>query len=975
VKRLPPIVGEWIDRSRPLAFTFEGRAVQGFAGDTLSSAIAGAGTRIVGRSFKYHRPRGLLSCANHDSNAMFQMRRAGTSVPNCRGDIEAAQDGVAIMAVNVRGSLQRDRLAVLDRLSPFLPVGFYYKAFYGKRWFPRWERMFRALTGLGKVDLTAPRQPTAKRYAFADVVVVGGGPAGLAAAQAAASDGAEVLLIDENSFLGGSGGYVRACPAEVVATTELVTQVLCNGRIRVLTGSVVSGYYADHWLAVTGPQYLSKVRTRAVVFACGAFEQPAVFRNNDLPGVMLASGAQRLLHRYAVAPAERIAILTANAEGYAAACDALACNVKIAAILDLRARPGVRSLALMERLRDAGVRIETHAAVHAAVAGPDGRLAAIDFGALDAAGAVRKPLERLRVDGLWMSVGFAPAASLLLQAGARVQYEDALAQFLPTELPGGIYACGKLNGVYDFTARIADGRVAGTMAQAFCRGESPPSPASRPAVVESPNHPYPIFEHPRAKNFLDFDEDIQLKDVRDAVQEGFDSPELLKRFTTVGMGPSQGKHSNMNALRALARVTGRPLRQMTPTTSRPMFHPVPLSHLAGRGFTPERRTPVDALHQELNAVWMPAGNWRRPAYYARAGLPAERAIEEEVSAVRKAVGLIDVGTLGKILVQGPRAAEFIERVYTNRFANLKIGMTRYALMTDDSGTVIDDGIVGRLAEQAFYVTTTTGNSATIFRELGRLSAWWNISVGLANLTGHFAAFNLAGPLSRQVLAQHTSLDLSPEAFPYLGLRRAALAGSPATMMRVGFVGELGYEIHVPAAQGPQVWSALMEAGRAHGLRPFGVEAQRVLRLEKGHVIVGQDTDGLTTPYDIGADWALKMDKPYFVGQRSLQAIARLPARQRLVGFQLAAAATSRPKECHLVVAGGKIAGRITSVAYSPTLGRVIGLALVEPALAGASAITLRIENARELHAEVVPPSFYDAAGARQKIGGKVTVPA
>lgn len=973
MRRLPPIAGEWIDRSRPIQIAFEGQQVRGYAGDTISSALAGSGVRVLGRSFKYHRPRGLLSCANHDSNALFQVLRNGQSEPNCRGDVEAARDGMKVTAVNASGSVSRDRLSVFDRLSPLLPVGFYYKAFHSKRWFPRWERVFRALTGLGQVDLAAPRLSTAKRYAFADVLVVGAGPSGLAAAQAAASDGAQVLLVDENPFLGGSGSYVQAIAEEFAATTQLVNRVRSNRSIAVLTCHVASGYYADHWVAVTGPQYLTKVRARAVVFACGAFEQPAVFRNNDLPGVMLASGAQRLLYRYAVAPAGRIAILTANAEGYAAALDAIACNIQIAAILDLRTQPGAKSSALSEQLRRAGVRIETHAAVEAAIAGADGCVAAIDFGKLNDAGVIQKPLERLNVDGLWLSVGFAPATSLLLQAGMRMQYEETIAQFLPRELPAGIYACGKVNGVYDFAARVADGRAAGEAARAFCQGRALPHSASRDVTAESPNHPYPIFEHPRARNFVDLDEDVQLEDIGNAVQEGFDSPELLKRYTTVGMGPSQGKHSNLNALRVLARATGRPMKQLTPTTSRPMFHPVPLSHLAGRGFTPQRRTPIDAIHEKLNAVWMPAGNWRRPAHYTRSGLSSELAIHEEVLAVRTRVGLIDVGTLGKILVQGPHAGEFLDRLYTGRYSNLKNGMTRYALMTDDSGTVIDDGIVGRLADQVFYFTTTTGNSATIFRELGRLAAWWGMPVGLANATGHFAAFNLAGPLAREVLSQCTSLDSSPQAFPYLGLRQTTLAGCPAMLMRVGFVGELGYEIHVYAAHAQKVWNALMDAGRAHNLQPFGVEAQRLLRLEKGHIIVGQDTDGLTTPYDIGASWAVKMDKPYFVGQRSLQALSRLPARRRLVGFQLAPTEASRPKECHLVIDAGNIAGRITSVSYSPTLGRVIGLAMIEPALAGAGSITLRIDGARELQAEVVPPPFYDATGLRQKIGESLVV--
>jgi sarcosine oxidase subunit alpha len=978
MKRLPPIAGEWIDRSHPVRFSFEGQNVSGYVGDTISSALAAAGVRILGRSFKYHRPRGPLSVANHDSNAVMQVRHQGRNEPNQRGDVVLLQDGMKVEAVNTRGGVRGDRLSVLDRLSSFLPVGFYYKAFHSKRWFPRWERIFRDLTGLGKVDLTAPHRPTAKRYDFADVLVIGAGPSGLAAAEAAAARGADVLLVDENPHLGGSGCYAQAAtPHEVEASRDLVKRVLSSPKVRVLTSSVASGYYADHWVAITSADYLTKVRARSVVFAQGAFEQPAVFHNNDLPGVMLASGAQRLLYRYAVAPASRIAVLTANEQGYAAALDALALGLQVTVVLDLRATPGLASAAFAERLRKSGVLVVNGAAVHAAMPGADGTLVAIEYGHLDAAGKIRKPLNRLDVDGLWMSVGFAPAASMLLQAGARMQYDDAIEQFVPVELPAGIYACGRINGVYDFSSRLADGRSTGDAAAAHCRDTTRASQreCNRERASESPNHPYPIFEHSRARNFVDFDEDVQVKDLLDAAQEGFDSPELLKRFTTVGMGPSQGKHSNLNALRVLARATGRPMSHLTPTTSRPMFHPVPLSHLAGRGFTPERRTPIDAIHERLGAVWMPAGNWRRPELYARPGLTRERAIHEEAQAVRTAVGLIDVGTLGKIQAYGAHAGDFLDRIYTGRFSNLKIGMTRYGLMTDDTGTVVDDGVVGRLAEQVFYFTTSTTNSASVLRELGRLATWWAMPVGLVNLTGHFAAFNLAGPLSRRVLAKLTSLDLSPNAFPYLGLRQAVVAGSPATIMRVGFVGELGYEIHFPATQAQHVWNALLDAGREYGLRPFGVEAQRLLRLEKGHIIVGQDTDGLTTPYDIGAAWALKMDKPHFIGQRSLQALTRLPPKQRLVGFRLGEAESARPKECHLVIDRGNLAGRITSVAYSPALQRVIGLAMVTPSLATTSHITLRIDHGKELRAEIVPLPFYDGEGARQKIDTGLAVPA
>jgi sarcosine oxidase subunit alpha len=961
MKRLPPVPGELIDRAQSFEFVFEGRRFLAHPGDTISSALLASGVRVLGRSFKYHRPRGVLSAAGHDVNALMQVQGPSYSVPNVRADIVAVEKGWRVTAVNTRGGLEHDRLRVLDRFAPFFPVGFYYKAFHGKRLFPFWERMFRHITGLGRIDLRAPRRATAKRYDFCDVLVVGAGPSGLTAALAAAERGAQVLLVDENAAAGGSGLYARGGEgAGAEEVHALLRSVRAEPRIRVLLNTYAAGYYADHWVALAAPECLIKVRARSVVIAQGAYELPAVFRGNDLPGVMLASAAQRLIYRYAVAPASRIAVLTANPEGYAAALDALAHGIEVAAVLDLRSDRGElsrHSAALLER---AGVALHQGVTPIEAIGHSRG-VAALLY---RSAGGAQ---QRLPIDGLWMSVGFAPANALLHQAGTSMRYESAAEQFVPGELPAGVYACGKINGHYGLADRLADGNHAGAQA-AFAAGRSGTAPAPAPQLgSECRTHAYPIFPHRGHKEFIDFDEDLQVCDIENACQEGFDSSELLKRFSTVGMGPSQGKHSNVNALRILARVRGEPVERVGTTTARPMYHPVPMAHLAGRGFTPERRTPVDAQHAALGAVFMPAGNWRRPEYYAIAGKSRAEAIAEEVRAVRTRAGLIDVGTLGKIEAHGPHAAEFLERLYTARFANLKTGMTRYGLMLDEAGVVVDDGVIARLAEGRFYFTTTTGNSATLFREFGRLAAWWNLPVGLVNLTGHMAAFNLAGPASRAILRGLTDLDLEHSAFPYLGVREAVVATVPCRIMRVGFVGELGYEIHAPASQGAHLWSALLEAGHRHGIRPFGVEAQRMLRLEKGHIIVGQDSDGVTNALELDMPWAIKMDKPFFVGQRSLRIIAKSARRQTLVGFKLPSESGARLRECNLIIADGRIAGRITSIGRSPTLGCHIGLALVEPAVAAGGELRIRTEQREEVTAGIVSLPFYDPHAERQKI--------
>jgi sarcosine oxidase subunit alpha len=971
--RLAPHAGEWIDRNKQVEFGFEGQRYVGFAGDTITSALWASKVSVIGRSFKYHRPRGVLSLANHDVNAMFQ---DGARL-NVRADVTELIAGANWHAVNTSGGVADDRRRWMGKLAPFLPVGFYYKAFYSKRWFPRWERMFRKMAGLGAVDLNAPHVRTPKRYGFCDVLVIGAGPSGLSAALEAAQQGADVVIVDENARSGGSGTYQAGGDMErLAAVRALEAKVRAHPRVRMFNRTLAAAYYADHWVPLVEPNRITKMRAKAVVVASGAFEQPAVFRNNDLPGVMLASAAQRLVWRYGVAPGQRAVVLGANADAYRAALDMLERGIKVTALIDLRATHRFGELA--RELEARGVEVIGSSCVVEAVPDAAGkRLAAVRVGAMPAAG-MNAPVDRTRqidCDTLLMSVGWAPAANLLYQAGTAMRYDTSVEQFVPERLPEGVFACGRVNGVYTFETRLQDGRRAGALAAAHV-GLLGGAPDSRSTAIarepESPSHAWPIVAHPAGKNFVDFDEDLQLKDFENAVQEGFDNIELLKRLSTNGMGPSQGKHSNMNGLRILARLTGKAPQEVGTTTARPFFHPVPMALLAGRGFNPERRTPLHAQHDRLGAKWMPAGVWQRPEYYAVAGKDRARCIQEEAQAVRTGVGMIDVGTLGKLEARGPQAAQFLERVYVSKYAGLKSGMTRYALMCDEAGVVIDDGVIARLSDDHFYFTTTTSGAAGIYRELSRLNTIWGLDCGIVNVTGAYAAVNLAGPYSRAVLAKLVDIDLSSEAFPYLGIRVTGIAlGAnrvPARLMRVGFVGEWGYEIHIPAEYGPALWSALYEAGKAFGIRAFGVEAQRLLRLEKGHVIVSQDTDGLTTPRDAAMEWAVKMDKPFFVGQRSLQAIDAHTQQQRLVGFTLDDGARNDAlRECHLAIEGNEIAGRVTSVSWSETLQKTIGLAFVKPALAQpGTRIRFRLSDGTMVPATVVPTPFYDPDNLRQK---------
>ncbi|MBP0047325.1 (2Fe-2S)-binding protein [Marinobacterium sp. AK62] len=974
--RLDPQPLEWLDRSETLSFEFEGKAFTGFAGDSISSALLASGQTLLGRSFKYHRPRGVVTLANHDVNALFQ----SSEEPNIRGDITPLTAGMSLTACNVNGSLEKDRDQIIGTLSRFLPVGFYYKTFHNpKKLFPMWERVIREKAGLGTIDTRWSVRRQAKTYGFCDLLVIGAGASGMQAALSAAEQGLDVVLVDENPQIGGSLDYQLVNEANAAPIRERLKAAVQNhANIRVLPAHLACGWYTDHYVPLLGPNGIIKMRARAVISATGVMEQPAVFRNNDLPGVMMASAAQRLIVRYAVKPGQRGVVLTANSEGYRAALDMVKAGVDVAAVIDMGSANSRGVWA--DEIRQQGIRVLEQHAVYEAKGKK--RLTQIVAAPFD--GHTCEPSKAFEIDAdlLLMSVGWAPAAQLLYQAGGRLAYDSTLEQLLPQELPEGIFACGRLNGAFTLEQRLADGERAGAEAAVFLKDEALPAELAACRDREAHSHPWPIVDHPGGKNFIDFDEDLQLKDLVNAAKEGFDNIELMKRFSTVGMGPSQGKHANMNGIRVLAAVTGRSIDQTGSTTARPMFHPVPVQALAGRRFRPERLTAMHQWHLDNGARMMEAGAWLRPEYYlptsetgvsdaAGAGNLSirEQAILREVQAVRTGLGLIDVSTLGKIEVMGPDAGKLLDGSYTMRMSNIKQDMTRYALMVDESGVIVDDGIAARVAEDRFYVSATTSHADATFRTLSRHIVEWGLDVRLVNRTGSLAAMNLAGPHARKLLAPLTDIDLSEENFPYLGFKEGNLCDVPVRLIRVGFVGELGYEIHLPVASAQRVWNTLMEQGAEYGIRPFGVEAQRVLRLEKGHIIVGQDTDGLTNPFEANMPWAVPLkSKPWFTGKPSL-ALLKARCQRTLRGFMLPKGYSGElPKECHLLIDSGDIAGRITSIAYSPSLGRYIGLAMVDQPLADSDRLyQVRVDSGALIPLEPCATPFYDAEGKRQTV--------
>ncbi len=923
MRRLAEHSNEWINRTKPVPFKFEGKDYIGFEGDTITSALLANGECVLGRSFKYHRPRSVLSFANHDVNIMMTDGKQ----TNIRADVTPLKAHMQLTVVNTSGGVKHDKKRWLDKISAILPVGFYYKAFFKpKALFPIWEKLIRQSAGLGRIDFNSTHRIKPKSHQFTDVLIVGGGVAGLMAAIEAAQAGAQVTLVDENKILGG-------CLNDGVATDEtnrikhdyLIEKISTLSQITCIQDAYVAGYYADHLLPIVTKQGMIKIRAKAVIVATGAFEQPPVFRNNDLSGVMLSSAAQRLVARYRVAPFSQGVVFTANSQGYRAALDLLEAGITIKALVDLRKEADEP---LAAALTDKGVSIYPGYCIYEAT--PDKHQHGVKSVTICPYHEATQQADiaqatDIACDGVMMSAGWSPAAALLYQAGTKMAYNETVQQFVPQQLPNGIFAAGRVNGVFELSQCVMDGKRAANEALEYLELPHTSMPKVE-HIGSAPSHPYPMVPHPKGKNFIDFDEDIQLKDFFNAAQEGFNNIELMKRYTTFGMGPSQGKHANMNAIRVLSHIRQQPIEQVGSTTARPFYHPTALADLAGYHFKPYQQSALHHCHQQAQAEFTQAGSWIRPAYYKQSASTADACITQEVLAVRRHVGLIDVSTLGKIEVYGKQAAEFLERFYTGYFTSQKVGHLAYGLAIDETGVILDDGIIARIAAQHFYVTTSTSQAAHIYREMLRYIQLWAMDVTVVNVTSRHAAINLAGQQATTVIS--TLLNISLD---YGQVKDIQLGDVEMRIMRAGFVSKQAYEIHLPVNDAAWLWQALLSEGEPYQIQPFGTEAQRILRLEMGHCLIGQDTDGLTNPFEAGFANLLKSDKPFFIGQRSLQIINQKPCNKKLVGFILNQNTQGLvPEACNLVIQDSEITGRVTSIAMSPTIKQYIGLAYVHP---------------------------------------------
>jgi sarcosine oxidase subunit alpha len=991
--------GGRIDRARQIDFTFNGRLMSGYPGDTLASALLANGVMLVGRSFKYHRPRGIVTAGTEEPNALVQLERGGRTISNMLATRIPLYDGLDAASVNCWPSPSFDVMAVNSLFHRILPAGFYYKTFmWPVSGWKVYEHFIRRAAGLGRAPEVPDEDTYDKMNAHADVVVVGAGPAGLSAARAAAASGARVILVDEQPELGGQllneTFEIEGKPAaDWVAGVE--AELMANPDVTVLRHTTAFGYYDHGFMGFLQNrsenvafgqdgrtrQRVWRVRAKRVVLATGAIERPLIYADNDRPGCMLAGALRAYVNRYGVAPGKRHVIFTNNDDAYRSALDLRAAGCIVAAVIDARKDPKGE---LVSRAIEAGIEVIDNSAITAVLGAK--RVRGVEVMKLnETADGVTGTARTITCDTVGSSGGWNPVVHLHSHSAGRNVWRDADNVFVPGETLQAELVCGAAGGSFTLQSALDEGSATGAESASLLGLKAKKKTAAAKTAADVTEEAWRTLWYvpttkpagERGKHFLDQQNDVTVADVQLAAREGYRSVEHAKRYTTLGMATDQGKTGNIPGHAILSAALGQTIPETGTTTFRPPYSPVTMGALAGRAvgefFDPVRRTPMHDWHEQAGCLWEDVGQWRRPWYYPQPGENMRDAVSRECLAVRNSLGMLDATTLGKIDIQGPDAAEFLNRVYTNAWLKLAPGKCRYGLMLGEDGMVMDDGVTSCLGENHYLMTTTSGGAARVLAWLEEWlqTEWPELKVYLTSVTEQFATLQLAGPNARALLSEFTTdIDLDNEAFPFMSWRDGTVGGIEARVYRISFTGELSFEINVPASAGLALWTDIMNAGEKFGITPFGTETMHVLRAEKGFIIVGQETDGTVTPFDLGMDWIVSAKKPDFIGKRSLarEDMSRAD-RKQLVGLR-----TADPEE--VLPEGGQIVaqtrpeppmdmiGHVTSSYWSAALGHSVAMALVKGGRERIGETVYVPLDGKTVACEVVKPVFYDLEGSR-----------